>query len=418
MLELSRILFLLAFAAYLLGSIAYIAGVVGVRMGARVKTAQLAASAGVAAAATVPVAAPRSSVVKWPVWGLYLVAAGALLHGGGILTRGLGAGYYPISNMYEFMNFLGWGIMLMFLWINRQYRVPALGAFMAPIGLLILAYASIFPRDVQPLIPALQSYWLVLHVSVAALGEAAFGVAFGAGLMYLLRAQSSQELPRWGQRTLEFTLFCIVWLAGFVVLALLFRSAGYQVYLPDGSGYYSLPPVIGPKGFDGVLTTFAGISLPLFATPAWMGGVNAAQKFNTLVLSFLAGAILYGVLRLVLRAPLRVRAGAWVAHLDPEVLDDISYKGVALGFPLFTLGGLLFAMIWAQQAWGRFWGWDPKEVWALITWLMYSGYLHLRMTRGWRGAKAAWLAVVGFVVVLFTLLGVNLLIVGLHSYAV
>lgn len=412
MLELSRTLFLVSFAAYLLGSVAYISGVVGVRMAARVKSASLAPGPG-----TVALPAERKTMDRWPVWGMYLVAAGVLLHAGGIVARWLGAGYWPISNMYEFMNFFGFGIMVMFLWINRQYRVPALGAVMAPVGMLILAYASIFPRDVQPLIPALQSYWLVLHVSVAALGEAAFAVSFGAGLMYLLRAQNTEEFGKWGGRLLEFTLYCLVALAGFVGMALLFKARGYQVPLPDGS-YYSLPPLIGPSGFQGELTRFAGLPLPLFETPAWMAGVNAAQKWNTIVLSLVLGALVYAVLRLAVRMPLRERIGRWLSHLDLDVLDDISYKGVAVGFPLFTLGGLLFAMIWAQQAWGRFWGWDPKEVWALITWLVYSGYLHLRMTRGWRGAKAAWLTVMGFVVVLFTLLGVNLLIVGLHSYAV
>lgn len=412
MLELSRILFLISFASYLLGSVAYISGVVGVRMGARVGSASL--SPGLA---TVTMPTERKSPGRWSVWGMYLVTAGVLLHAGGIVARWIGAGYYPISNMYEFMNFFGWGIMLMFLWINRQYRVPALGAVMAPVGMLILAYASIFPRDIQPLIPALQSYWLVLHVSVAALGEAAFAVAFGAALMYLLRAQRTDEFGQWGTRVLEFTLYCMVALASFVAMALLFRTQGYQVPLPDGS-YYSLPPLIGPSGFSGELARFAGLSLPLFQTPSWMAGVNAAQKWNTIVLSLVLGGVVYGVLRLAFRMPLRDRFGRWMSHLDLDILDDISYKGVAVGFPLFTLGGLLFAMIWAQQAWGRFWGWDPKEVWALITWLVYSGYLHLRMTRGWRGAKAAWLAVIGFVVVLFTLLGVNLLIVGLHSYAV
>lgn len=413
MLELSRVLFLIAFATYFLGSVAYVSGVVGVRMGARVKAASLAPNVG-----TVTVPTERPAFARWSVWGMYLVGAGVALHAGGIVTRWMGAGYYPISNMFEFMNFFGWGIMLMFLWINRQYKVPALGAVMAPVGMLILAYASIFPRDIQPLIPALQSYWLILHVSTAALGEAAFAVAFGAALMYLLRAQTTSEFGKWGQRLLEFTLFSLVALTSFIAMAMLFKSQGYQVVVPGSTGHYSLPPVIGPTGFSGELTRFAGLSLPLFGTPAWMGGVNAAQKWNTIVLSLLVGGVVYGVLRLALRMPLRKRIGKWMSHLDLDVLDDISYRGIAVGFPLFTLGGLLFAMIWAQQAWGRFWGWDPKEVWALIMWLVYSGYLHLRMTRGWRGAKAAWLAVVGFVVVLFTLLGVNLLIVGLHSYAV
>lgn len=413
MIQASHILFLLAFIFYLLSSIAYVSGVVGIRMSSR------RASAVTATADTTTTPHHTSqSFARWPQWGFYFVVLGAVVQAAGIATRWIGAGYYPISNMYEFMNFFGWGIMLIFIWLHRQYKMPALGAFIAPIGLFIIAYASVFPREIQPLIPALQSYWLILHVSFAAFGQAAFAVSFGAALMYLLRAQHSEEISPMGQKTLEFTLYCIVALASFVGLALIFKSQGYQVAIPDSAGFYGLPPLIGPAEFEGVLTEWLGISLPLLKTPRWMGGLNAAQNWNTIVISVLAGALAYALLRLAFRKPLRAKFGRWVHSLDPDVLDDISYRAIAIGFPLFTLGGLLFAMIWAQEAWGRFWGWDPKEVWALIMWLTYSGYLHLRMTRGWRGAKAAWLAVIGFVVVLFTLLGVNLLVVGLHSYAV
>jgi cytochrome c-type biogenesis protein CcsB len=103
--------------------------------------------------------------------------------------------------------------------------------------------------------------------------------------------------------------------------------------------------------------------------------------------------------------------------IDEQDLDEISYRTIAIGFPIFTLGALIFAMIWAAQAWGRFWGWDPKETWALITWLFYAAYLHLRLSRGWHGLKSAWLSVIGFLLVMFTLVGVNLLLSGLHSYA-
>ena len=102
--------------------------------------------------------------------------------------------------------------------------------------------------------------------------------------------------------------------------------------------------------------------------------------------------------------------------ISAENLDEITYKSIAIGFPIFTLGGLIFGAIWADQAWGTYWSWDPKETWSLITWFVYAFYLHGRMLRGWRGKGVAIVAVVGFMAVVFTYLGVNLLLSGLHAY--
>jgi cytochrome c-type biogenesis protein CcsB len=103
-------------------------------------------------------------------------------------------------------------------------------------------------------------------------------------------------------------------------------------------------------------------------------------------------------------------------NISAENLDEITYKSIAIGFPIFTLGGLIFGAIWADQAWGTYWSWDPKETWSLITWFVYAFYLHGRMLRGWRGKGVAIVAVVGFMAVIITYLGVNLLLSGLHSY--
>jgi cytochrome c-type biogenesis protein CcsB len=103
-------------------------------------------------------------------------------------------------------------------------------------------------------------------------------------------------------------------------------------------------------------------------------------------------------------------------NISAEILDEITYKSIAIGFPIFTLGGLIFGAIWADQAWGTYWSWDPKETWSLITWFIYAFYLHSRMIRGWRGKRVAIVAVFGFLAVIITYLGVNLLLSGLHSY--
>jgi cytochrome c-type biogenesis protein CcsB len=127
--------------------------------------------------------------------------------------------------------------------------------------------------------------------------------------------------------------------------------------------------------------------------------------------------VLYGLIRVLARKRLSQILYPLARNLDEELLDEISYRAIAIGFPIFTLGGLIFAMIWAHQAWGRFWGWDPKEDWALITWLFYSAYLHLRLSRGWHGLKSSWLAVGGFIIIMINLIVINLVIAGLHSYA-
>ncbi len=354
-------------------------------------------------------------------WGFRLSVLGVLVHSGAMGARWVATGQAPMSNMFEYMSFMGWSVMLFFVIISFWYKLPALGAFVAPVGVIVIAYASVFPTEVKPLVPALQSHWLVLHVTTAALGEGAFAVSFGAGLMYLLRVRREQCSPT-EERVLEFFFYLTCSLVGFLLLALGSKWAGYTATLTNtglGPGVYEygIPPLIGPIGSQAGEAQFLGIDLPVFTAPTWMQGAYAARKLNTLVLSLLCGGVIYLILRLVARGPLRELGSRAVSGMNPRLLDEVSYRGVAVGFPLFTLGAIVFAMIWAQKAWGSYWQWDPKETWALISWLFYSGYLHMRIVRGWEGKPAAWVTTAGFVLIIFTLVGVNLLISGLHSYA-
>lgn len=351
-------------------------------------------------------------------------------------TRWAGSGQIPTSNMYEFMTFLGMAIMIAFTIVFSIYRKPLLGMFSLPLTVIIVAYASVFPQEVQPLIPALNNYWLKVHVTTAALGEAFFAVGFAAGLMYLLRVVDFKSKTKEAKRSqfwVEFSLYTIILIVGFIVAVFAFRGMGYEAKFIqetstiDAKGIesttsetvnYTLPPIVKPYNSQVVeYESFLGMSKPLFEAPSWMEGANSGRKFNTVIWTIISGSLLYGLLRLVLRKPLGAVIHPVMDGVDPEDLDEISYRSIAIGFPIFTLGALIFAMIWANIAWGRFWGWDPKEVWALITWLYYSAYLHFRLSRGWQGKPSAWLAVIGFVVVLFTLVGVNLVIAGLHSYS-
>jgi len=353
--------------------------------------------------------------------GFKVAAVGVVSHGGAMVTRWIASGQVPMSNMFEYMSFLGWAVMLFFVILSFWYKIPALGAFVAPVGVIVIAYASVFPTDVKPLVPALQSYWLPLHVSTAALGEGAFAVSFGAAVMYLLRVRKEHAEP-WEEKALESFFYVTTLLIGFIVVALGFKLGGYEVALTNigqgnGTITYTLPPIFGPIGSSAGDATFLGMNMPLLTAPTWMHGIDAPKKLNTLVWTILAGTVIYGFLRLIARGPLRELGSRAVAGMNPKLLDEVSYRGIAVGFPIFTLGAIVFAMIWAKKAWGEYWQWDPKETWALISWLFYSGYLHMRIVKGWEGRPAAWVAALGWVLILFTLVGVNLLIAGLHSYA-
>jgi ABC-type transport system involved in cytochrome c biogenesis permease subunit len=379
---------------------------------------------------------PEEHMRRWGNVAFAVAVLGFLGHLLFFFTRWYSGGHIPTSNMYEFMTFLGMMIIAAFIIVFLIYRTLVIGVFALPVGIIILAYASVFPQEVQPLIPALQSYWLKIHVTTAATGEAFFAVGFAGGLMYLLRninfkSKERQDIKE--QRSIEFVLFVMLIIVGFVVAIFSFNAAGYKatfsknVVVKDKSGVeqtvkqsvdYVLPPIFKPNGATtDAMKPFLGMKEPLLEAPYWMNGSNAGRKLNTVVWSVISGLVLYGLLRLIARKSLGAAISPILEGMDPEDLDEISYRAIAIGYPIFTLGALIFAMIWAAEAWGRFWGWDPKEVWALITWLYYAFYLHLRLSRGWQGKKSAWLAVIGFTVVMFTLIGVNLVIAGLHSYS-
>jgi ABC-type transport system involved in cytochrome c biogenesis permease subunit len=379
---------------------------------------------------------PEAHSRKWGWIAFGFAAAGWAAHVTFFVTRWIAGGHIPTSNMYEFMTMLAMAVMLAFIIIYLIYRNALLGAFTLPLTVVIIAYASVFPSDIQPLIPSLNSTWLRVHVTTAALGEAFFAVGFAAALVQLLRVidySRTDKAAMRARRWMEAFLFIILVVVGFLLSVFAFRAAGYhaefkqviteeddlgQQHTTERQVVYGLPPVVKPYSSEAVsVDSFLGMQEPLFAAPPWMNGVNAGRKLNTILWSIATGAILYGLLRLIARKQLGAVLRPHLSDIDPDDLDEISYRSIAIGYPIFTLGGLIFAMIWAQIAWSRFWGWDPKEVWALITWLFYTAYLHLRLSRGWHGAKSAWLAVVGFLVVLFTLIGVNLVIAGLHSYA-
>lgn len=229
------------------------------------------------------------------------IIAGFCSHMVGLLLRTIASGHLPLTNLYESMAFFSWTIVLVYLIVDGRYKLKGLGIFASLLSSLTIGYALLLPsgyKEINLLMPALQSVWLEVHVITCFLGYAAFAIAFAGGITYLLK-----DLTWFGQR------------------------------LPD-----------------------------------------------------------------------------------EKLLDKLAYRIIAFGFFFLTLG-IITGAIWANYAWGTYWDWDPKEVWALVTWLIYGLYLHSRLVSNWRGKRSAWLSIIGFIATIFTYLGVNLLMSGLHSYA-
>ncbi|WP_461177871.1 c-type cytochrome biogenesis protein CcsB [Virgibacillus ainsalahensis] len=335
------------------------------------------------------------------------------------ITRWMASGHAPVSNLFEFTTFLGMCLVFAFIIIYFIYKLSVLGLFALPIVMIIIAYASMFPTEIAPLVPSLQSHWLYIHVTTVSLGQGILAISFVAGLIYLIR-QIDQTVRSKRTTWLEIVLYTIFLFVGFIVITSVFNLMDYNATFEHTEQNttvttdYRLPAIAGPNG--GTLLT-DDVMQPWFETPGWMHGQDAGNKFNTVIWSFITGSILYVLVRLILRKRIGAAIQPVLKNTKPDILDEINYRAVAIGFPVFTLGGLIFAAIWAQIAWDRFWGWDPKEVWALITWFFYAAYLHLRLSRGWHGEKSAWLAVAGFAIIMFNLIVVNLVLAGLHSYA-
>ncbi|MFD1927107.1 c-type cytochrome biogenesis protein CcsB [Sporosarcina siberiensis] len=353
---------------------------------------------------------------RWGNIAIVITIIGFVSHLGYFVIRWIASGHVPVSNMFEFTTAFGMMIVGAFILLFFLYRTPSLGLFALPLAVIIIGYASMFPRELSPLIPALQSYWLTVHVITAAIGEAILAISAVAGVVFLLKNVDLTKKSK--QRFwLESVMFTLVLVVGFILSSSTFAIMGYEAeftYITQNETQaqivYNYPPLFGMNEYESL--TPAKMT-PLAEMPAIING----KTLTTLVWSVATGIVLYLLLRLILRRPVATLFQPFAKKANSQVMDEIGYRSVLIGFPVFTLGALIFAMIWAHEAWSRFWGWDPKEVWALITWLFYAAYLHLRLSRGWEGKKSAWLAVIGFVIIMFNLIAVNLIIAGLHSYA-
>ncbi|MEY3951888.1 MAG: c-type cytochrome biosis protein CcsB [Pseudomonadota bacterium] len=264
-------------------------------------------------------------------------------------------GYIPVSNLYEVFILFALITGLFYLYYERRYQTRSLGGFVslvivAAVGFLLWYMATRSAHEIQPLVPALQSWWMKIHVPANFVGYGTFSIAAMVAFAYLVKVNA--ETRSWRSLLPLFVL-------GVLLCAepLVFRRSG----LPD---YWAL--------YFGVAAVF-------------VGGVLAMRR----------------------------RIGEVLPSL--EVLDDIQYRAIAIGFAFFTVATILGAL-WAAEAWGTYWQWDPKETWALIVWLNYAAWLHLRLMKGLRGQFAAYWSLVGLLITGFAFLGVNMFLSGLHSY--
>lgn len=352
---------------------------------------------------------------KWEKVAVIVTLVSFAANIGYFVTRWIHVKHAPVSNMFEFTAAFGMFIVGAFLVMYFMYRVPALGVVALPLAILIIGYAAMFDREVTPLVPSLKSNWLTIHVICAAIGEAIFAISAVAGLIYLLKHVDHQARTK-ESMALEGIMYTLVLVIGFVIASITFTALDYEAKFNyvDKEGReaaitYTMPAIWGMNDYEQLDDAFT----PLVETPP----VINAKKLTTVTWAVLFGSVLYAVIRLISRRSIASRLQPMFQRVNSQLLDEIGYRAVVIGFPIFTLGALVFAMIWAQIAWARFWGWDPKEVWALITWLFYAAFLHLRLSKGWEGKKSAWLAVIGFIIIMFNLIVVNLIIAGLHSYA-
>ncbi len=269
-------------------------------------------------------------------------------------------GHIPVSNLYEVFVLFTWLTTLMYLYYEQRFKTRALGAYVmlvvsAAVSFLLWYTVAREAHEIQPLVPALQSWWMKIHVPANFVGYGCFAMAAMVALATLLKTAST--------RSLMIGLIGVP--VGLVLVLVAFRVGA------------SLPP-----------ETVAGLD-------SWAGKM--------------AGLAVFLALSVVLRGALTARLPAL------GTLDDLMYKAIALGFAFFTIATILGAF-WAAEAWGGYWSWDPKETWALIVWLNYAAWLHMRLMKGLRGVMSAWWALIGLLVTTFAFLGVNMFLSGLHSY--
>ena len=373
----SNTLFFVAFIAYLVAMVAYFFRLAFTRVSLEGVPARTTTGERVGRAATA------------------LAAGGAVVHLASLLTRGLAAQRMPIANMYEYSSWLALLVIVIGLVVvQRRMGYHNLMGFVLALAVLQMTSALLLFAEAGPVVPALRSYWINIHVSAMMIASSVLIVAFGVTALYLVKDTAERRVA--GRSARRF--------GGSTVGAAQTPATGEGVEgRVEGASLDESGDVVGPLAQRDALSPVAFPIVPFVVAAAFTLVVWRAPVAALLAGS---GAALLGI-------------AAWYAvpHLPPAVnLDSLAYRIHTFAFPILTFG-VIAGAIWAQEAWGRYWGWDPKETGSFFTWVLYAGYLHARSTRGWRGTRAAWVAVAAFFALMVTYYAVNLFVVGLHSYA-
>jgi cytochrome c-type biogenesis protein CcsB len=383
--------------------------------------------------------------------------AGLIANTGAVAHRWYEAGHPPFASIYEMLLSFVWMLAVLTLFAEKKYGVKVIGTVTMPVAIVGVVLMQLLRTDVHPLVPALQSTWLHVHVTLAMLAYAACALSFALALMFLIQDHMPTDIFLATTSLLTAGIYAGIltrfekW-GGLNVIAWnpeekseIFLSRGVRLFvtIPDLGWLMLLVAVVVTAPFifyllarvkknDGYLTlanraVFLSILLQAFALVSFLvrarggqyGSLDAEGLYTTsltvspFILSGLVGGIFISLMYLLL---LWRRPDLERSLPSAEALDRITYKTICIAFPLLTLM-IAAGAYWANRTWGSYWSWDPKETWAAITWLVYAGYLHMRVTRGWRGRRAAYFAILGFAVVMFTFFGVTYLLPGMHAYA-
>ncbi|HYX67933.1 MAG TPA: cytochrome c biogenesis protein CcsA [Terriglobales bacterium] len=389
--------------------------------------------------------------VAWiAIWLGFLANTGAGAH------RWYIAGHAPFSSIYEMLLAFVWSVAVLTLFVQKRYGVKVIGTVTMPIAALGIILMQLLPSDIHPLVPALQSTWLHIHVTLAMLSYAACAVSFALAMMFLIQDNMRTESFLANTSlfvTLIYAAIITRFAAGGLKVAAFDPQSNSEFMIQRGQSLMVVIPNLGWMFLLAMFVTlvptalyfygwfsgddskyrladaafFIGMLFQVLATAAFIlrarDGSYASPMADGLFATrlstspFILSGLIAGLLASMLYLMLKWRREGLQQMLPSgERLDQLTYKTIGIAFPLLTMM-IAAGAYWANQTWGSYWGWDPKETAALITWIVYAGYLHMRIARGWRGRRAAYFAIIGFAVVMFTFFGVTYLLPGLHAYA-